>query len=123
MMKAMEVFRRFNDYGVKVNFDKVKWMAEEITFLGYEIREGTWTYERFIREKMDNIGQTKTMKDLERVIGIISYARRAIKDVELLLGPLRNDLKTLKRGEVSEEWWREVDWHVRKALEGCLLNM
>ncbi len=41
MKKAMEVFKRFNDYGVKVNFDKVKWMAEEITFLEYEIREGT----------------------------------------------------------------------------------
>ena len=22
-----------------------------------------------------------------------------------------------------EEWWKEVDWNVRKAFEGCLLNM
>ncbi len=123
MEKAMEVFRRFDDYGVKVNFDKVKWMTEEITFLGYEIREGTWTYERFLREKMEEVGQVRSVKELERVIGIISYARRAIKDVELILGPLRHDLKTLKKGEVTPGWWREVDWHVKKAFEGCLLNV
>ena len=28
--KAIEVFRRFDEFGVKVNFDKVKWISTQI---------------------------------------------------------------------------------------------
>ena len=69
------------------------------------------------------LDRVRSVKELERLIGIISYAKRAIKDVELILGPLRHDLKTLEEGEVTPEWWRKVHWHVKKAFEGCLLNV
>ena len=33
--KAIEIYHRFNEFGVKVNYDKVKWLTTNITFLGY----------------------------------------------------------------------------------------
>ena len=53
---------------------------------------------------MENIGKIAKIKDLERVIGIISYARRTIKKTEEVLAPLRQDLKILKKGNVSEQY-------------------
>ena len=57
------------------------------------------------------------------MIGIISYARRVIKGTEKILAPLRSDLKTLKKGGVSGQWFRMLDEHVKGALEGALENM
>lgn len=51
---------------------------------------------KFIREKKKDLREIKNAKDLERAIGVISYARRTIKGTGEVLAPLRNDLKTLK---------------------------
>ena len=64
------------------------------------------------------MGEIRTIKDLERAIGIILYARRCVKDVEVILGPLRESLKTFKEGKVSEEWLQVLNEQVKKALRG-----
>ena len=93
LSKAIEVFRRFDEFGVKVNFDKVKWLTSSILFLGYEIRDGRMSLESFLKKKQRDVGFVSSIKGLERVIGILSYARRVIKKSEEVLAPLREDLK------------------------------
>ena len=107
--KAIEVFRRFDEFGVKVNYDKVKWISTKISFLGYEVEGGKMTLKDYIQRKREVIGEVRTIHGLERVIGIISYARRVIRKTEEVLAPLRADLKAFKKGETSPEWFRALD--------------
>ena len=101
-----QVFARFHEYGIKGNFEKVKWVSETIQFLGCEINNGKWSHENFLKQKLVELGKVSTIKDLERVIGVLSYARRCVKDVEMILDPLREGLKTFKVGEITEDWLR-----------------
>ena len=36
---------------MKLNFDKVKWLTDEISFLGYEIKNGKMTQEKIFGKK------------------------------------------------------------------------
>ena len=70
--RALEVFSRFDEYGIKVNYDKVKWVLESIQFLGCEVRSGQWSHENFLKRKLAELGRVETIKYLERIIGVIS---------------------------------------------------
>lgn len=39
---ALEVFSWFHTFRIKINYDKVKWLSDSITFLGHEIKNGKW---------------------------------------------------------------------------------
>ena len=113
---ALQVFERFDEFGIKVNYNQVKWVTEEIEFLGSEISNGYWSHENFLKSKRKELGEIRTIKDLERIIGVISYARRCVKDVEVILGPLREDLKEFKAKSVSKDWIEARNRKVDKAL-------
>ena len=116
MTKALKVFEVFNDYGLKVNFDKVKWMSNKLSFLGWEIEGGLMSLRGYLRKKKGQLGKVRSVHDLERVIGIISYARRVIKGTEIILSPLRADLRVLKNGPCSDEWFLQLDKHIEEAF-------
>ena len=121
--RALQVFSKFDEFGIKVNYDKVKWVSESIQFLGCEVSNGCWSHENFLKKKLAELGRIETIKDLERIIGVISYTRRCVKDVEMILGPLREGLKTFKSGKVSEEWIESLNEKVKSALEKAILNV
>ena len=123
LSKAVEVFRRFDEFGVKVNFDKVKWLTSSISFLGYEIRDGRMSLESFLQKKQRDVGFVSNIKGLERVIGILSYARRVIKKSEEVLAPLRKDLKKMKREMVTLEWLGGLNDRVKEAFAQALHNI
>ena len=120
---AIEVFRRFDTYGIKVNFDKVRWVSTSITFLGFEIRDGKWSFESYLKKRMDELGEVRSIKGLERIIGVLSYIRRAVLNMERILGPLRADLKTLKNGSVTSDWWDKLNTKIRDAFRQALENL
>ena len=120
LQKAESVFKRFEDFGVKVNYDKVVWLTDEITFLGYEIKHGKMTQKKYLEKRMNEIGVVTSIKGLERVIGIISYTRRVIKGSEVILGPLREDLKYAKKHETTGDWWSKVNEHIKVAFGEAL---
>ena len=121
--KAEEVFRRFHEFGVKVNFDKVEWLTTKIKFLGYEIENGQMTLNEYLIEKARDIGEVKTIRDMERAIGILSYARRCIVDVERILAPLRQDLKAMKKRKLDEVEMKAVRGRVVAAFGQALCNV
>ena len=75
----------------------VKWSTTKINFLGYEIENGKMSLKTYLKKKIEQLGRVRNVNDLERIIGIISYARHFIKATELILAPLRSDLKDLKK--------------------------
>ena len=68
------------------------------------------------------MGRVNTIKDLERIIGIISYARRCVKDVEKVLGPLREVLRIWKAQSVLETWIDQLNEKVDTALAATIDN-
>ena len=38
--RALQVFSKFDEFGIKVNYDKVQWASESIQFLGCEVSNG-----------------------------------------------------------------------------------
>ena len=72
---------------------------------------------------MAQVGEVKMMRNLERIIGVISYARRAIVDVEAILGPLREALKEWKAARVLTAWMQGLNEKVAAAFRAALDNM
>ena len=114
---------QFDKYGVKVNYDKVIWFTEAVTFLGHEIKDGKWSFESYLSEKMDQVGPVNSIKKLESVVGILSYARRCVKYLERILGPLRAALSEWKAGPVTEGWKKDLQVKVREAFRNALDNL
>ena len=121
--RALQVFAGFDEYGIKVNYDRVKWMSESIQFLRCEVSDGQWSHKKFLRKKLAVLGGIETIKDLERITGFISYTRRCVKDVEMILGPLREGLKDFQSGQVSGSWIEELNGKVKDALEKAITNV
>lgn len=46
-----QVLARFDESGIKANYDKVRWVTGEIQFLGCETSSGSWSHERFLKRK------------------------------------------------------------------------
>ena len=99
------------------------WCSTEITFLGHKISDGKWSFEKFIKKKMQSIGHIKDIKKLESVIGVLSYARRCIVGIERILGPLREKLGEWKAGAFSNESIQEVQYLAETAFHDALDNM
>ena len=118
--KAVEVFQRFDQYGIKVNFEKVKWLTTSISFLGYEIRDGKMSLENYLKEKKKSIGWVSDIRGQERAIGIISYARRVVKKTEEILAPLWEDLKILKKETPEKEWFVGLNDRIQEALSKAI---
>ena len=121
--RALQVFARFDEYVIKVNCDTVKWVSESIHYLGCEVSNGQWSHENFVIRKINELGRIGTIKDFKRIIGLISYTRRCVKDLETILSPLREGLKTLKSGQVSESWIIALNEKVQEALETAIPNV
>ena len=119
MEKALKVFEIFNEFGLKVSLDQVELMTNKLSFLGWEIEDGKMSFKGYLQIKQEQLGEVKSVHDLERVIGIISYARRVAKATEEILAPLRADLRVLKSGQCSEEWFQQLKEHVKEVFSSC----
>lgn len=110
-----QVLAQFDEYRVKANYDKGKWVTEAIQFIGCEISNGYWSYENFLKKKLQDLGEIQTIRDLECIIGVISYICHCVKDVEVVLGPLWEGLKTVKSEEVLQEWIEPLNIAVKEV--------
>ena len=46
---AHQVFACFDEFGIKVNYEKAKWVSETIQFLGCEVSNGQWSHKNFLK--------------------------------------------------------------------------
>jgi len=114
------VFHRFQRFGLKVNSEKSKLFRQEISFLRYSLKDGKWSLSDYLTEKSKQLGETRSRRELERHIGILSFARSHVPDVELLLRPLRRHLAEAKSSKLSHDKWALISDHVRDVYRSCL---
>ena len=96
------------------------WFGRECTFLRYELSEGRASLSKYLEEKRRVLGQMDSMKALERVIGVLSYARHNIRDMVALLWPLQDELAHFKVHGAGEEDWERVTQKAEEAMERAL---
>jgi len=114
------VFRRLHKFGMKVNLEKAKLFRREISFLRYSLRNGQWSLSDYLTEKSEQLGEIRSRRALEKHIGILSFARSHVPDVELSLRPLRRHLAEAKSGRLSSEKWDGISNRVREVYRSCL---
>ena len=85
---------------MKVNFVKGKWIFLWIFFLGYYVEGGKLSLKKCVQKEREAIGEVETIHDIERIIGIISYARRVIWKIKEVLAPLWSNLKAFKKRRI-----------------------
>ena len=86
--------------------------SNKIKLLCYDIENGQMGLQNYIEKKRETIGEIRTVRDIERVIGIISYAKKTIKGPKKILSILRQDIKELKMGKVSDQWFDMLNNHI-----------
>jgi len=119
--KLLQVFGRMNKYGLKVNWDKTTFLSTKIKFLGVEIGQGCWSLHEYLASKIRQLGRIERWKDLERLIGVLSYARKTVVGMEEHLSSLRTRLTAAKEEARGTEWWSETREIVRRTIF-CILD-
>jgi len=114
------VFRRLQRFGLKVNPEKAKLFRREISFLRYSLKDGQWSLSDYLAEKSKQLGETRSRRELERHIGILSFARSHVPNVELFLRPLRRHLAEAKSSRLSTQKWVLISERVREVYRSCL---
>lgn len=115
-MKLLAVFSRLKHFGLKVNLNKTEFLTTQVTFLGIEISHGEWSLTKYYQKKMNQLGAMNHWKDLERFIGILSYARKTIVGLEGLLAPIRQKYLVARKEVQSKDFWEEV----RSDVDHCV---
>lgn len=118
--KLLEVFTRLQAFGLKVNLRKTSFLQTKVVFLGIEIEDGGWSLAEYLRRKKEQLGPVLHWKDLERLIGILSYVRHTVVDLERTIAPIRVALLEAKAEQKDEAWWCSVDETVREVLKAIL---
>ena len=75
---------------MKLNFDKVNWVSREIEFLEHTISSKGISLEPYLQKKEAVVGEVKSINDLEKVIGILTYYSHAIPNASSVLAPLHD---------------------------------
>jgi transposase InsO family protein len=103
-----EVHSRLIKAGLTVNFKKCEFCLPSLSFLGFTVgKEGLKTSS----DKVDiivNYAQPKTATEIKRLIGLVSYYRRFIKDFATLCAPISNLIHGKKKRQPIE-WNDEAD--------------
>lgn len=110
------VLKRLSEYGIRINLKKCVLGVPELSFLGYLVnKDGI----RPMPERVEPIQKCelpKTVKELQRFLGLLNYYRRAVKHAAHVQAPLNEMLKGNK-GKRN----RRLDWSEdqKSAFEAC----
>ncbi|KFD66404.1 hypothetical protein M514_05795 [Trichuris suis] len=118
-----KLFRRLDEYGVKLNPDKCVFQILSLGFLGYQLSaEGI----RPLQDKVEAIQRFPTpsnMKELRRFLGYINFYRRFIPNAAVLLAPLERLLSSepAKQAIHMPPEVQHAFEHVKRALAEAVL--
>lgn len=121
-LRVLAVFQRLQQFGLKVNLKKASLLTDAVTFLGVELQRGTWSLRKYLEDKVQSLGRILHWKAVERIIGVISYARKTIPDVERSLAPVRCILKYCKYKSVSDVQWLKIEYFIHALLRFLLVQ-
>lgn len=103
-----KVFSRLKDANLTVNLKKCQFCRPSLTFLGFVVdQQGLRTDPEKVSAIM-NYSVPKTTTEIKRLIGLVSWYRRFIKDFSTICSPISDLLHGRKKGQ-SITWTTEAD--------------
>jgi len=118
--RLFAVFRRLKKFGLKVNPNKMKICQKGVSFLRYSLKNGQWSLEDYLEDKWRQLGKVQSRRELEKHIGILSFARSHVPDIEIFLRPVRKYLSRAKVERLLEADWEIITKCVRDTYKSCL---
>nr|CAI5851281.1 unnamed protein product [Callosobruchus analis] len=103
-----KLFERLKQAGLTVNFEKCEFCRPSLKFLGFVVDEkGLRTDESKVSAIVD-YPTPKTTTQVRRLIGLVGYYRRFLKNFASICSPISDLLKGRKKGQ-NIEWTDEAD--------------
>ena len=90
-----KIFNRLNDYNLKIQIDKCKFLSKETTFLGHVITNGGIKPNPEKINIIKNLNLPKTVTEIKSFLGLSGYYRKFIKNYSNIASPI---IKYLKKG-------------------------
>lgn len=118
--RTLKVAQVLSDFGLRINPQKSQWLTQSLIFAGYELQGNTWSNSAFLDSRSQEIGSVTSIKDLERAIGILSYARNTVQNTERILRPLRCLMREVKAKKQDELWWERTRTATHTAFKQAL---
>lgn len=98
------IFKKFEEYNVKININKSHFLQSQITFLGHIITAQGITMDPEKIRTIQNFQAPKNRKQIQSFLGFIHFYRKYIRDLSQLTSQLS---KLTKKGVVWN--WGEQD--------------
>ena len=95
-----EVFKRLAKFKIKIRPDKCAFAQETVEYLGFIIDSNGIKIKPKYKDKIQNIPIPKSLKQLQRFIGMVQYLHKFIPNLQTTLAPLHN----LTRNMTKFEW-------------------
>lgn len=97
---------RLTKAGLSINFQKSRFFAKSVKYLGYILSESGMTADPDRLQAMDSYVRPTNTKSVRRFLGLTGYYRRLIKNYSGIATPLTN---LLKKTVGKFEWTDEAD--------------
>eukprot|EP00210_Caulerpa_lentillifera_P009603 g9160.t1 len=103
-----QVLKRFSKFGLKLNRNKIIHKVQEVDFLGYTIRAGSFDLQKYLHSKSVQLPELKHYKQLERLLGALNFCRSHVFN----LSQITESLQQWKNRAQRSKHLTEVDWGV-----------
>ena len=112
-----KVLKILQKSGLKLKPSKCEWAKHEVIFLGHVVSSVGMKPDPANVEKVRNFPTPKSVKEIQRFIGLASYYRRFIKNFAFIAAPLH---KLTKKG--TEFIWSEIHQSSFDKLKELLIS-
>jgi len=112
-----DVFRRLNDFGLKANLKKCQFARKQVTYLGYDISNGSVAISAKKREACEGIKKPTTKAELMSFIALAQYYSQFIPEWSALVRPLRD---LLNNGDIKN--WLPVHDRTFEKIKELLIR-
>lgn len=103
-----EVFNRLKDANLTINLEKCNFCRSSLSYLGYEVdKNGLHTSEQKV-SAVQNFPIPKNTTEIKRLLGLVGWYRRFIKDFATIASPITDLLKGRKKGQAIT-WSEQAD--------------
>ena len=112
-----EVLKILKKNGLKLKPSKCEWVKPKVTFLGHVVSAEGMTPDPENIAKVKTFPVPKSIKEVQRFVGLASYYRRFIKDFAMIAAPLHK-----LTSKESEFIWTEVHQKAFEELKQKLIT-
>lgn len=107
------VFKRLQDSGLKLKLSKASWCGREITYLGHIISEHGFAPSPDNTKRLTEYPSPTTVKETQRIVGLLSYYRRHVRDFAKFSAPMN---KAIKKNQPFR-WTEECETALRYLID------